>query len=484
MPAGSKLERKPLVLKKPVFTIEEKEWLCSFDPTPQKEATQEDLDAIQHTKEWQKEIARNLSESFEQGNEETTRDPWKAHEYRQKAGLPSEPPGNMFFRTDTFYRYHAWWLTGIRLLLVRVNRIVGKVAKSFLPSFFAFFGLSYGIGFALDLFIVLTTTFSPKLTPQEREANEGFWKRTWTRFKNIITKGNRPYRMMNDFVWFTVNLIVLCTAGPLYLLLNPILNLVGFGFDTTHEFFWLGRETQKHQRLISKLNQEIRATENLLAENQDNQQLKNDLLRLNLVRDKIKEKRNAVIRQKLWISCWTAVVMVGMILVYFPPTTIPGAFLIGSGLALIGGSLFTGLGRRLYLYAESYFPKIVKWYKSLTEPDNKPTNEPKEKFELSTYTAIELHTTGANTAAATERSLTPPSAPLPRSRSRSFNHIEDFKNDQLKEKNNILSNSTNVVKGHFTHRRAVSASCGFFKNEFIPPVHRTSDSLRYSPIKS
>lgn len=339
------------------FTIEEKEFICQLDFSPSKKATNEQRRIAALAAKDKKQLCLELAKVFEYGNDHAAKDQWKAHQYRKKAGITTKPPGPEYLNTDSFYKFHAWWFTGIRLFLVRVNRFFVYFGQTFLPAFFSFFGLSYGFSFLFDIAVVLKTTFAPKKTPEEIRQNHSFWKRTWLRFKNVIQKDNRPYRLMNDAVWFLVNLTVLCTAGPLFLLLNPILNLVGFSFDTVHEFFWLGRDTQKYTRLMQKINHQIKHDCQKLASNPEDTALRDNIAKQRLMYDKLKHQRYLVMRRRLWISVCTALVLVGMVLLYFPPTTLPGAFLIGSGIALAAGSLATGLGRRLYLILEEWIKK-------------------------------------------------------------------------------------------------------------------------------
>ena len=261
---------------------------------------------------------------------------------------------------------------------------------------FSVLGLSYGITFLVDLIVVLKVTFNPTLIKKELAAGNGFWKPLWVRFKNILTKDNRPYRMTNDLVWFVVNVITFCLAGPLYLLLNPILNLIGFSYDTVHESFWLGRDWQKHSRLITKIDNEIAELVNQKSKAQpltpkdtsiiqekisptgDTPTTQEKIDALNLMKTQLVAKRNEIARRRLWISICTTLILIGMVLVYFPPTTIPGAFLIGSGLALAAGSLLTGLGRRIFLTVE-YFVKKFNVFEAvkhfLSHFSKKPQND-------------------------------------------------------------------------------------------------------------
>lgn len=388
--------------------VEELEYLCQ----PSYNINQQEADA--HNKliatfaqKCKKKILGKLAKIFEDGNEHAARDQWKAYECKIGAGIEADPPGySSILRTDTLYKFHAWFITGVRLFLVRLGRILAKLGHAILPSFFAFFGLSYGIELGIDLAIVLKVTFNPVLSAEEIKANHPSWKRYWIRFKTIIRKDNRPYRMLNDLVWVLVNGIVLCTAGPLYLLLNPILNLIGFVFDTGHEFFWLGRDAQKYTRLLNKIQKHIDEKTDLLQKRPEDPNLKDQIDVLRFIQNQIKIKRNEVIRQRLWVSACTALILVGMVLVYFPPTAIPGAFFIGSGLAFGAGSILTGLIRRLFLLLEKYGKMAWLWYQSRNQDTHEPDHHAANHQDQNQNTAEINSTAQVKSALAEARETT------------------------------------------------------------------------------
>lgn len=374
----SPIESKTQLL--PTLTLTEKELLCHLDVGANKKA-----------KELQQQYAEEIARLYDGGYEGLSWDPWKAHDLRKKVGLPSTPPDSL--TTDDFHTYHGWF-NGLRLLIGRIGRIFTGLGKGFLPTFFGAFGLTLGITFLVESIYVLYITFKPGISPAEKELNIPFWQRTWRRFKNCVTEDGRAYRLMNDSIWFAINLTAFILTGPFYLLVGPVLNSIGFFFDASHEFFWLGRHTHKQVRLANKLTEQIK-----VCDDPEETQL------LTLLHEQTIAKRNEVIRKHLWIAFWTAVVFVGMLLVYFPPTTIPGAFLIGAGTALIAGSLFTGLGRRIYLAVDKLWHKLT---------DSKPVDKPAQDSTLNITQNLDIELkTFSSAHVSTDQDLKQKSEPLP-----------------------------------------------------------------------
>jgi hypothetical protein len=292
-------------------------------------------------------IARELITTFEYGDDDTPADRWKAYTYKKVVNEPlaSPPSTNPHKRMSTVYDWHARWFTGVRLFLVRANRPFARFGNTMLPGFFPILGLSYGVTLAIDIFVVLKNTFDIDEIRDNILYDQGIFKPMWIRFKNSLLKDRRPYRILNDAVWFAVNLLALCLAGPWA---SPVLNFLGFAFDTVHEFAWLGYEIYRNKRLVNKLNAEIAEKE--MQVSSDPLEISN----LKAVRDQIKNRRYKDVRTQIWTSVFTAILLIGMGLIYacllpfFPPAAVPLVFVTGSVIALAAGSIFTGLGRRLY----------------------------------------------------------------------------------------------------------------------------------------
>lgn len=349
-----------------LFSTLELEILSSISHLPNKDTTTDERATLKLAHAQSRNIYKHLADVFEHGSDDAATDPWKVAKYRKKIGQDAEEPGSPYLRTDYFYKFHSWFYNGIRLLIGRVNRIFIFFYHSILPAFFGAFGLTLGLSFLIDLSIIIKKTFqdnelSEKLSEQYGFKNKcslliatlmtrDYWRKAWIRCKNTAQKDNRPYRMMNDSIWFSINLIVFILAGPAALIINPILNLGGFFFDLVHEFFWLGKHYQRHTGAINKLDDEMEAIKN------DPKMSLEEKNRRTLVlahfRKGVDNKRSEVVRRHSYIVLCASLILLGMGLALFPPTAIPFAFLIGSGLALFFGSAVMGFGRRIYLIIE------------------------------------------------------------------------------------------------------------------------------------
>jgi|GEM_PF-4351613 len=375
------------LLQEPVrFSIAELDLLTLPTYTVREGVTKETADLAQRER---RRISLKLADDFEKGSEETIQDDWKAYTYRKKAGLQPDAPGSMLLNPESYFAFHGWF-TSFRLFLVRLGRILTRVGFAVLPPFFSLFGLSYGIGLAINLITVLGIVFKPKLSPYEKEKFSpsaekisfyNLLKIGWLRLKNALRDDGMLYLLLNDSIWFAVNLIVLCTSGPLFLIINPALNLFGFAFDAVHEFSWFGSDANKYTAVMGKLFKLIELKKEELQKNPADESLKKDIEKLQFMYEEMRLKRKEVIRRRLWISVCTALILIGMVMVYFPPTTVPGAFLIGSGLALGAGSVLTGLGRRFFLKAYEYG---CNWWEKKQPAPSPTTDENTSKGEACT----------------------------------------------------------------------------------------------------
>ena len=78
---------------------------------------------------------------------------------------------------------------------------------------------------------------------------------------------------------------------------------------------------------------------------------KKELEKLCFVQMKLKNKIKAVKKKRYWTIACTTAILVGMLLVFFPPAFIPYSGVIGSIIAFTSGSVFLGFGKRVYEYA-------------------------------------------------------------------------------------------------------------------------------------
>lgn len=226
------------------------------------------------------------------------------------------------------------WYTSIRLFLVRFNRVV-PITNAVFSRVLSIAGFSYGLEFLVELGVVLYSTFRAN-TPEEDAANVTRWQR----FKNTLLKPDRVNRMLNAAVWCGVNVAAFILTGGA----SIILNLCGFSFDVFNEISAGIIEYKQHKQLHDKLTAQIKARQ----DEQTGQDKPESIEALNAARSVCKQKMNAVLKERVYRTVMVSLILVGMVMVWFPPTMIPGAFLIGSGLALGAGSVCMGLGRRLW----------------------------------------------------------------------------------------------------------------------------------------
>lgn len=342
----------------------------------------------------QKKMAEELKEAYSEGSRDTPIDSWEAKKYENlvkklETELSRQPlisavkkdPSlwQLFkqtlkenFRTNSIYTATGWY-TAIRLFIIYLNRIFANLEKydmnkfhKFLPKWYAVLGLSYGLTFFLDCAIVLYSTFRK---PKPEEANLS----RWMRFKNVLKKGNRPFRLANDGVWFAVNMIGIFLTGGL----SIIISLAGFCFDEVHEIFKPAYRGFRHQQVSNKLQNEINnlqkkikqptgdsaedlsklgseSQRKIIKENKEN--IKKDINILSYLNAQQKKQTWTTIKNGFRPVFGTTLILIGMGLILFPPTSAPAALFIGVGLTIVGGSIFTGLFYRIYDFIQSKMP--------------------------------------------------------------------------------------------------------------------------------
>lgn len=339
----------------------------------------------------------------------------KLEDDKNKLNLKPVDAGSKFFKTDNAYTVLGWF-TSLRLFLVRFNRLANFWKHPFLKKWFAILGFSYAIELIVDIAVVLKETFRPA-TAAEKAAEPSRAKRMWNSFKNTLLKDNRPIRMLNALVWLAVNVTAFVLTGGLSVVARALnsmianaLNVAGFSFDVLVEVYNGIRDYVKHTKLINKLLAQksklvaevsnsslITEIEKLKAEIQQandkgnvdlaeqkqasldlkTRQLKAkgltpetinakqlDIQKIDYLVAALKEKRRAAISEAIYKMICTGLILVGMILFCFPPTTIIGGTLfgvglgaqvLGAGFAAFAGSVFFGLGRRLWRKAKEFF---------------------------------------------------------------------------------------------------------------------------------
>lgn len=321
------------------------------------------------TKDIQRDVAAKLADLYNEGRRDVISNEAKANQflaYSTESGLPTT---GYVTAENTFFWLN--WFTSFRLAFVRANRVADFFKKAFLPALFSIGGLSYFINVVIDLYQSIHKALYPR---SQLERDLGFWRR----FYNALNEGDRPNRMTNDLLWFGVNfaafILSLGVSGlamATVKLISAVANLAGFSLDVTHDsgFAWLNykRHVRLRDKLMErseKLNKEIQQLSKNINQLGDAGQVlrtqkieEHKRLRATIERvdQKVKVERTNFIRTMVI----TVGIVVGMGLIFFPPTSLAGAVLIGSCLALGFGSVFGGLGRRLWLLTQRAFSSLT-----------------------------------------------------------------------------------------------------------------------------
>ncbi|HEX4045661.1 MAG TPA: hypothetical protein VHZ76_08350 [Gammaproteobacteria bacterium] len=140
--------------------------------------------------------------------------------------------GSWLFRTETFYDFALLVSSGF-LFITRVEEYTkAQSMLKFLPAWFKWFALSYGIEFIFELSVLAKGTFYPE-TEEEKQLP---WYR---RFVNTLLKGNRIARLFISALWFSFNLISIISAPGIGFLIAPMvvvaLNVTGLFLDVVTE---------------------------------------------------------------------------------------------------------------------------------------------------------------------------------------------------------------------------------------------------------
>ncbi len=356
------------------FSVDELETLC--EPTYEADKNKpEEAAVVENAQEQKKIIAKSLIPIFKEGRKDVARDEWKAAKYQQISAHDVIETPDTPVRTATLFDFHGL-LNSFRLFLVRIHRFFVVAGVVILPRLFALWGLSCALTLLADIVIVFKNTFIDDLQiknkiklAKDSNASFGFFQKlklalgeigsnpsrylrdAGYRFKNSMLKDNRPPRMLNDALWFGINLTVFLVTGPIgAALINPLLNLIGFTFDAGISGFLTGKRYVHMTNIIDKLNAQITAFR-ALKNTPENQKSINTL---SFMVVKMKEKRTENMNERIRNTIFLSLVLVGMVLIFaFPPATAPAGFIIGSVLAL-------GFGT-----ATGFYPKAKNWAKKI-----------------------------------------------------------------------------------------------------------------------
>lgn len=252
---------------------------------------------------------------------------------------PIEPS----FVQENFLRVNT-----LRLIIGRLNRVLRELEqpKSFLPMFFGWFGVVYGLRLVVDALDIFD-----KAILQPRSKNQQKWPllKLWGyRFINAFLEGNRPTRMLNDVVWIGINVAsIILTSGMSVI----IINVAGFSMDTLIDIYRGARDLFKDFMLHRKLSKRLKELRNDLIDaklkqrSQPNAQLDVDIKRLSQdieaiehLQHELKFKMLSEGLNNLRQVVMTGLILAGMVMLYFPPTSLAG---IGT---IVAASIVFGAG--------------------------------------------------------------------------------------------------------------------------------------------
>jgi hypothetical protein len=258
-------------------------------------------------------------------------DEWKTTQYlTQTTGATYNPLG--FGRTSMFYHYSGLF-SAERLFVLRTNNILKHFNKDFIPRFsntlfpFPFLGFSYGLELLFDIGVLIKTFIQGKSV------------------KDAFYKDDRPSRMANSLVWLTCNIVCFIISGGI---INAVVNLAAFAFDVGNEYYRTRKELKKYEDLLFKIEKKIKILQTKIDGNSKDLFLtqKNELQKLRCIQNELLNKIKSVKSKRNWVIASTTGLLVGMVLMFFPPAFIPYAAVVGSIIALTSGSIFIGFGKR------------------------------------------------------------------------------------------------------------------------------------------
>ncbi|MEO8400473.1 MAG: hypothetical protein ABI597_01585 [Gammaproteobacteria bacterium] len=326
-------------------------------------AEAEEADALKAANEIKNQIRKILAECYKNGDAELgiTRDFWKSKGYgdEELANLAATKK-----RMDLFYLSLAWF-TSFRLFFLRLNRIFDynnmafivdrtiEVGNTFFntvfnailnnaKTLFTILGLSYIVELLGDCSVIAKAAFFA--SQEEKENNPS----AWSRAVNTFRKGERIPRMANALVWFTINLLGFYFTGGISAALNTGL----FVFDVFVDVYKFYRDKSKHVCLANHIRKQKQELENDLEEpTTDHEFIKKQIAIKDQILTQIKQQQTTVTNKRLYGLIITSIVLISMLLIFFPPAAIPLSVV---ALKMIGGcmafscSIFGGLGKRIF----------------------------------------------------------------------------------------------------------------------------------------
>lgn len=304
------------------------------------------------------------------------------------------------------------WYTSIRILFLNLNRIIGYFEKlnvskirSFLPKWFGFLGLSYGITFMADILQVAALTIGPYFHP-ETNPDHIPWH---TRLYNAWQADGRASRMANDGFWFAANLAGIIITGGLSL----IINFIGFSYDVAHEIVDGAISLNDRRKFINKLQAKIDKVK-------DDSKEMTKVEKLTVIKDHYVKTSSSVsnVLAKLRPLAIVTLILVGALLIAFPPAGIPAAVALGLGIGIstFGACVLGGVTPRVWGLMKKGFNKLKNFISHKKEQIYQfvPLNEEQtfindEKIKFNN----QFNNNPAEIANANHNDVSPPPSPPP-----------------------------------------------------------------------
>ncbi len=315
--------------------------------------------------EQQERVAKLLAKGYQHGSAELGLPPDGKKANQLDSQIPD--PGNFSDRWHKGALWHTrgrlWWLRAYRLLDISGAGFLSKgVVGNYVSTFISALGLSYFIEGFVDLYTLARIFFKP--TDAEKTATPD----PWDRLRNLAAKGSRPTRLWN-FRWGLGNALdfivtLAFTATPLTAAIKAINDLVWFLSDVAEEGIKGFLENRKCNRRLKIIEKRIHSIEQrlLVPGRGHDVELIKELAIWQRYHARAQEHK-AVEMAKCWRALRVTVFLALGMAIFLIPQITPilvaaspfittmGSFtgkMIGSAIALLGGSIYGGFGIALW----------------------------------------------------------------------------------------------------------------------------------------
>lgn len=286
-----------------------------------------------------------------------------------------EPPSTMPQWLVTIF----CWFNAIRLAIVRLNKSLTQFNAPFLATpFLKWVASIAGLYFLCELILDCGVLIKAALFNAKGE-----FKPSFTRLRNTFWEDNRPSRMLNALVWFGINFtclmltIFLAPAAPLVAAFwCGALTVAGCIFDVGAEAaigLYANSNIKKSLEMIDaqlteldKIRDKTKAEAKIKPEQHPFLQRPKDTIpaivqqrtALLIMQEQLQNKRKALVINRAYTIAIMMLLLICAGFIFFPPAALPLAPIIAGCIALIGGSVFGGLGKRLFWNAPEYCKNI------------------------------------------------------------------------------------------------------------------------------